>query len=111
MIHLVIPTRWKNSTDIEEALKLRKADVENLGTFDFLNSDRQARAVVDILAVKLYNNLYRHSAKYCQIDPFDLWFNSQFNFDRSNDHIKEETVHTKLQNEIVQGGGGHSFFG
>ena len=54
-IALILPQRWKNSKLIELALNSRvdiKETPEILGSFDFENAERKARAKVDILLIK-----------------------------------------------------------
>lgn len=54
-IALILPQRWKNSKLIELALSSRtslKKEPEIIGSFDFENADRKARAKVDILLIK-----------------------------------------------------------
>ncbi len=50
-LYLVIPTRYADSIEIEQAVKLREASVKVLGKFDFESADRKARAVVNLLRV------------------------------------------------------------
>ena len=54
-IALILPQRWKNSKLIELALNSRvdiKEEPVILGSFDFENAERQARAKVDILLIE-----------------------------------------------------------
>jgi Icc-related predicted phosphoesterase len=73
-IYLVIPERWKNSGGIKEALKLRKAEATSIGSFDFLDAERQARAKVEIVKINLQKG-YDYG-----VDPFDLFIEQNFNF-------------------------------
>ena len=53
-IALILPQRWKNSKLIELALSSRtslKKEPEIIGSFDFENADRKARAKVDIVLI------------------------------------------------------------
>lgn len=52
-VYLVIPERWKRSEKISAALKFRDVSARVLGTFDFLNAERRARATVDLLLIEL----------------------------------------------------------
>jgi hypothetical protein len=69
VVYLVIPTRWQDSIPIADALKFRDAKTEIVGTFDFLNAERQARAVVHLLRIQLANN---------KDDAFERFFNEEF---------------------------------
>ena len=51
-VYLVIPERWENNTDINLALNAREVKANILGSFDFSNADRKARARVDILHIQ-----------------------------------------------------------
>src|SRR5690606_14034262 len=57
--YLVIPKRWEDNVDIQEALKRRNAKAEVIGEFDFLEADRKARAKVHV--VKIDFNKKRNS--------------------------------------------------
>lgn len=124
-VYLVIPKRWGNSRVIGEALKLRRAKVQIVGDFDFLNSeDRKARAKVSLVKVCLsYYKGYksRHSKKVTRnyngdkvnVDPFELWFNENFKIQaeksvNSWDEYKvkekrEEERKARIKNELVEG--------
>lgn len=104
-IILVIPERWKNNEQIKEALFQRKYKAEVIGNFDFLNAERRARAVVDVVAIKpdvtSYNGRnYDNKAT----DPFDLWFDSTFklNAEKQQNHVYEENQ--KKRDEIIASG-------
>lgn len=118
-IYLVIPKRWGKSKGIAEALKLRRAKVQIVGDFDFLNSeDRKARAKVSL--VKVYLGCYQGSKRHnynrssfegdINIDPFQLWFDENFKIQAevSDDswcanEKKEEARKQRLQNELIKG--------
>lgn len=106
-IYLVIPERWKNSVEIENALELRDAEANVIDSFDFLNAERRARAKVDIVRVTLkYETRYsRHT--YAKTDPFDIWFNQHFKIDTSRQSSTESVdkgiSQEEVQNELVQG--------
>ncbi len=108
-IYLIIPTRWSENKDIQRALELRRADVEIIGSFDFLDADRAARAKVDIVKISLsYGNRHNKSLK---TDPFEIWFNENFKLQVSvtshSEHelneIDKRKLDTKLNNELVNG--------
>lgn len=61
-VYLVVPQRWKDSRQIAHVLQSRSAKVHTLGSFDFENADRQARAKVDVLSIEF---------GYEQRDAFD----------------------------------------
>ena len=101
-IYLVIPERWKDCQNIKAALQLREAEIKILGTFDFLNAERQARANVNVLKI----SLRRHSEyDRLNIDPFDIWFDETFNSDEkvqeSNDSSEEKASWQDKINKAV----------
>lgn len=50
VVYLVIPSRWKDSVRIKDALRMRKRSLRVVGSFDFEDSeDRKARAKVDLV--------------------------------------------------------------
>ena len=67
-LYLVIPDRWEKSIDIQAAIKMRSAKVEILGKFDFENAERQARARVHVLKIKLRGT---HDGEDSQNSAFD----------------------------------------
>lgn len=85
-VYLVIPQRWQDSLAIQHALELRKAEAKVIGCYDFLEADRKARAVVNIIHIKLDNNR-KHDDRLI-VDPFDLWFEKSF--PKKKEEIKEE---------------------
>ncbi len=51
-LYFIIPQRWKDNTTIGDAICFREAEVKVIGSFDFLDAERSARAKVDILHVE-----------------------------------------------------------
>ncbi len=99
-IYLVIPQRWKESREINEAITARNGVVSVVNSFDFLNSeDRQARAKVDLVEIIL-----REKGGYGSnpVDPFDSWFDSEFKIkaDNKSDYDSACEKTKKLKNEI-----------
>ena len=106
-IYLIIPSRWKENKEILEALKLRvgdqKASYKTLGSFDFLNAERQARCNVDIVRIRLVSDDYRGTLIS---DPFDIWFNETFkiNAEETKSYDYEENRKTKEKiKELTKG--------
>ena len=99
-IALVIPQRWKNSDRIREILKKRKMQAEVLGSFDFMNAERKARANVDLVYITGQNISDRTYSYYgkCQIkDPFDFWFEETFSISAEKD--KEYSSSNNFENK------------
>lgn len=105
-MYLVIPERWKNSERIKFAIERRRYESEVIGTFNFSNAERKARATVDIVHIKAKGVMYQNRRYNGDTtDPFDTWFEDTFKFnaEKSNDisdYKKEETK----KNEIISKG-------
>ena len=116
-IALVIPVRWRNSERLKEALERRKYKADIIGTYDFSNAERKARATVDLIfisAMERKYNGYDYTEKIT--DPFDLWFEDTFkiNADKEKkysfsykDHIEQNvkneiTLHGDTAEMLVQ---------
>lgn len=69
--YLVLPRRWKASAAITAALTKRKATAKVIHEDDFLNAERQARAVIDIVEISYP---MAHDYQRRPVDPFDQWF-------------------------------------
>lgn len=96
---LVIPQRWKDDSDIMNLLNLFKTDFEILGSFDFLNADRSARAKVDVVRFRRQKYKDRYSYRYdsqedIDTDTFNVWFNKAFGIEISDEELKEERYET-----------------
>lgn len=91
---LVIPQRWKDSSEIATALKKRGATSRVIHSDDFEHAERRARAVVDVVEItypKKYDE-YRSPV----IDPFDQWFDqniSTFDLEREVSRDDEASPH------------------
>ena len=101
-IYLVIPRRWKSSKKIDNALKKRKFQAIELGTYDFENAERRARVTVDLVVIK--KETWDRYGEY-NVDPFDVWFDENFkiNADKDNysEYKKAEEKIENIKNEIL----------
>lgn len=111
-IYLVIPERWKDNKEIQYYIKARNAKVSILGSFDFLNAERRARAKVNIVRINLQGTQNRYRDE-CDVDPFDIWFENEFKIkcekqDKYSDYEteREERERKKaiLENQIIASG-------
>jgi len=106
-ILLVIPDRWVHSGDIAKALKDRAVTARAVGTYTFANAERSARCVVNLVRVDLMRDDY-HSKEKDGVDPFRVWFNSEFKktadqqaaFDSESKSKTEKSEHIR---EMVRG--------
>jgi hypothetical protein len=100
VIYLIIPCRWKESIEIKHALTVRKCedDVSVIGTYDYYNADRQARAKVDIVKIEIGRLSYYRS---CNNDPFDIWFDENFPMDApptaASEWVKRNNMEEKVK--------------
>ena len=87
-IFLILPYRWNNSGLIADAIKQRSATVESFWGGNFINAERQARACVEIVRIKLpCNDNYSGEE---QQDPFNVWFDEYFAGFGEVKHIEDE---------------------
>lgn len=112
IIYLVIPNRWIDSAPIHDALTIRDCEAKIIGSFDFINAERQARAVVDILAIDLSEGYSEYRGnRDPKTDPFTVWFNEYFSInadqadtsDYSHDLSNKNNLSEKLSQELVDG--------
>jgi len=87
--YLVIPQRWKDSVPIKAALERRGARAKSVFSGDFLDADRRARAVVNVVEVSYPMNGYG-GYRDAPLDPFDIWFDQNIStFDPAADEPDE----------------------
>lgn len=110
---LIIPIRWRENKKIKQLLEERDIQFEIIDTTDFLDAERKARAKVDIVFfdyckhIQYRNNRYSNNDSHTS-DPFDIWFEDFFEFDK---HLKSEQMEAgkvdswsdKLKNSLVTG--------
>lgn len=107
-IYLVIPRRWHNSVSIKNAIHTRLDDaykdknVTVLGSYDFLSADRQARANVDLIHIRL-DSISSYNDNL-ESDPFDVWFAANFKTaEPENTETLEEHKETIKANMVISG--------
>ena len=100
-IVLVIPSRWKDSERIKQALERREYSADIIGTFDFSNAERKARAKVDVIGILPKMSGYGRTKL---TDPFDLWFDSTFSLNADKRNESECERNEKKRNEIFKSG-------
>lgn len=101
-IFLVLPIRWKDQPEIMDSIKSRNASHSVIGTTDFLDAPRQARAKVDILKINLNSKGYNRDNSP-EVDPFILWVEKEFPLNtRTRDDVKNQTFNEKINN-LVKG--------
>lgn len=111
VVYAVIPQRWKDNQKLLDIIESREAVVSVLGSFDFLEADRAARAKVDVIKVTLAHRRGWQSSQQ-KVDPFDLWFNDNFKLyakeenpaDYETRKAAKESLGDKVRNEVTKGG-------
>ena len=104
-IALVIPNRWVNSERIKYALERRNMQAKVIGTYDFSNAERKARATVDLLfisAKETERNGYWYDEEIK--DPFELWFDETFKINAETDKYKTKyasDIKEEIKNELT----------
>ena len=100
-VFLVIPTRWRESPAIKQALKDRGAYASVLDTYDFLNAERAARATVHLISVYFGDKYERKSS------PFDIWFEQTFKFaadtEKGYEWEEEKRKEAEIGAQLVKG--------
>lgn len=82
LIALVIPSRWANNERIKSALERRNMNAEVVGTYNFENAERKARATVDLIFLSVSSKRWKIK------DPFDVWFDDTFKINAEKDAYK-----------------------
>lgn len=106
-IYMIVPQRWKDNRQIQEALKSRKAKTNILNSTNFIKADRSARAKVDILHIDLHElgGYYGRETKL-EVDPFDAWFDEYFKIKIGKDYT-EDITGTEEPEESEKDSSGH----
>lgn len=101
--YLVVPTRWAENKEINQALSDMKITTEILYTGDFTHAERQARATVNIVKLNCHRFDYWNSVN--DEETFKNWFDKTFNVKSEEkltpDYEVERKNKEKLKNEIV----------
>jgi hypothetical protein len=106
-VYLVIPRRWQENKRIAEAVAVRKASTRVIGSHDFLEADRKARCVVDLILVNLARDRSYGVPDTPATDPFDVWFDDTFGIPApergTESYTEKETEREKIKGAIVPG--------
>lgn len=104
LLYLIIPQRWQSNEGIADALKARKATTEILGEFDFLEADRKARAKVHVVRINLSayepGSRWRHREEQPTVDPFDLWFTTNFCLNLTEGKLSEFEQQERMKESV-----------
>lgn len=97
-IYLVIPERWKEDAEIQKTIETIGVEAEAIGSFDFLNAERSARAKVDVVFID--------KTKVPTDNAFDRWFDETFKMrdkEEKSEWKIEEEKEKDIKNELVGG--------
>lgn len=97
-IYLVIPERWKEDAEIRKTIETIGVEAEAIGSFDFLNAERSARAKVDVVFID--------KTKVPTDNAFDRWFDETFKMrdkEEKSEWKIEEEKEKDIKNELVGG--------
>ena len=105
---LIIPERWKNNIEIKNLLEKFDTRADVLGSFDFLNAERTARAKVDVIRLvkRKYNSSWKNQTDF-EEDAFNIWFEDTFRVQskKESDYDfksrKEKEKKEKISNALV----------
>jgi len=110
-IYLVIPSRWADNVEIEAAIKRRMATASIIGSFNFQDADRAARAKINVVKIDLTRTFRSFRSAESRTDPFALWFEDNFKIEISKDDThkydlaSESNFKDAVENELVAGNG------
>jgi len=104
-VYLVIPERWKKQKSLLSIIKKRDINYKVLGSFDFLDADRTARAKVDIVKIKFKTISYNNNDILS--DPFDIWFDNFFKIkaeeSEKSSFEKDQECKKSLKDNLIKG--------
>jgi len=105
--YLVVPSRWKESVEIQRALDSRGLTATPLWDGDFLSADRSARAKVQVVKLAKVRSGYDRFCGHCEEmdadDPFDEWFDQHFGFNESEEAFSGKSSESLKDRALVNG--------
>lgn len=103
-VYLVIPDRWNESRGLMQCIKKREGEYEIIGSFDFLDAERKARAKVDLICVSTGSHERYKSMNNQKVDPFELWFDEMFaiNAQQSNYDFRDTSATSKDKFQMIK---------
>lgn len=103
--YLIIPERWKNNQIINNIIERFNIKYTILGSFNFLNAERQARAKVDVIEFDKQFDRYKDLEDFNK-NAFNSWFDETFKMRNSENDNKyeyeiEREKRENIKNELV----------
>lgn len=109
-VYLILPERWAQSVEIQNALAVRGVKAESIGSFDYTEAHRVARAKVNVVKIVLGGLSYHRGESYSDTDPFSLWFDEVFPLNtqktKATEWEQRNAMAGKLQKNLAGGEGG-----
>lgn len=99
---MVIPQRWKDNVEIKSLLEYLKTDARVLGSFDFLDAERKARAKVDVVLFTRREKSYSNRNEDFDRDCFDMFFNKTFGINKTFEENSKDRNETDYDIERKQ---------
>lgn len=101
--YFIIPQRWKENKEINLIIDKYNMMFNVLGSFDFLEAERPARAKVDVVRFKKKTTRYewRELNDFNEIE-FDNWFDETFKMRDSSKENKYESEIEKEEKENIK---------
>jgi hypothetical protein len=94
-IYMVIPSRWKDNEQLNNVIETLQIKYNILGSFDFLNAERRARANVDV--IEFSKGVEEHYQK----DPFSVWFNETFTSPEKENEFFKKYKEKEIESALV----------
>lgn len=96
---LIIPQRWKENEQISRVIEKYNITSNVLGSFDFLEAERPARAKVDV--IRFSKNPTKYDYRWRDLNDFnekafDNWFDETF---KMRDSAKENKYESEIERE------------
>ena len=94
-IYMVIPSRWKDNEQLKQVIETLNINHRILGSFDFLNAERSARAIVDVI------EFTKSNSEYYECDPFSVWFNETFTTPEEENELFKKYDKEEIETALV----------
>lgn len=97
---MVLPKRWSESSQISDIMQKRGVTAEVLGSFDFLDAERSARAEVDVIRIK---GLKRKTSYFSEVLKDTIKDEDFINWKTYNSRKSQEKTDLKSKLEDKEG--------
>lgn len=94
-IYMVIPDRWKENQQLKQVIDTLKIQYNILGSFNFLDAERSARAYVDVI------EFTKSIGERFEKDPFSVWFDETFSHIETEDDFIKKYEKEEIEKSLV----------